>query len=307
MSDEKKNSVLLVDDEKLNIIALTQILSSEYVIYAANTGEMALDTARKYLPDVILLDIIMPEMDGYCVITAIKADEATKDIPVIFVTGLTNPKDEEKGLMLGAADYINKPFSPAIVRLRVRNQIKMLNQLSLIAQLSVIDQLTAIPNRRGFDNRMELEWWRAVRDKNWISLMIIDTDLFKDYNDTYGHLQGDTALQAVARIVQSAAKRPGDYAARWGGEEFVLLLADTDEESSLLLAENIRAAVENENIPCVGGISTKITVSIGVNTIVPKTGQSCDKFIADADKALYRAKQSGRNKVCQVMFRIKAE
>jgi len=176
MEEPRKNSVLIVDDENANIMTLTQILSPFYTVFAAKNGQKALEAAEKYLPDVILLDILMPEMDGYAVISVLKNSEKMRDIPVVFITGLSNTEDEEKGLSLGAADYIGKPFSPAIVKLRVKNQLRMLNQLRIIEQVSMIDQLTSIPNRRGFDNRMDMEWIRAIRENTLISFLILDVD-----------------------------------------------------------------------------------------------------------------------------------
>jgi diguanylate cyclase (GGDEF)-like protein len=298
MDKEKKNSVLIVDDENSNIMSLTHILSPHYVVYAAKNGRKAIEAAGKYLPDVILLDIIMPEMDGHAVIAALKENEKTCDIPVIFITGLSNTEDEEKGLALGAADYISKPFSSAVVLLRVKNQVKILNQFRIIDQMSKVDQLTSIPNRRGFDIRMDMEWVRAIREKTLISILIMDVDKFKAYNDTYGHQQGDVALQSVAKTVVQSLKRPGDFAARWGGEEFVVLLPNTDASGAMNIAERIRLNISNVLIPCADGTETKITISIGVKTQSPWRENSLDNFIAGADKALYKAKETGRNRVC---------
>ena len=298
MNSTNKNSVLVVDDEKTNIIALTHILSPEYVIYAAKSGEDAIETAEEHLPDVILLDILMPEMDGYAVIAALKLSEKTREIPVIFVTGLGDVENEERGLVLGAADYISKPFSTAIVKLRVRNQIQMLNQINTIKRLSVTDQLTGISNRRNFDYRLRLEWDRAKRDKTPLSLFMVDIDNFKKFNDTYGHLQGDAALQAVAKILEQSLLRSTEFAARWGGEEFAVLLPTTDSQGAFSVAERVRKNVENADIPCADGKVTKITVSIGVNTHMFEQG-SVNDFITGADQALYTAKKTGRNKVCE--------
>jgi len=298
MEENRKNNILIVDDENANILALTHILSPEYVVYAAKSGPKGIAAAEKFLPDVILLDIIMPDMDGYAVIAALKNNEKTREIPVVFITGLSNADDEEKGLVLGAADYISKPFSPAIVKLRVKNQLKMLNQLHMIELLSLLDQLTSIPNRRGFNNRMDMEWIRAIRDNSSISFLIMDVDQFKVYNDTYGHQQGDRVLQAVAKALTSSLSRPGDYAARWGGEEFVVLLPNTDSIGALKIAERIRQNISEVLIPCADGTETRVTVSIGVNTQTILRVNSRDNFISEADKALYRAKESGRNRVC---------
>ncbi|MCL2045090.1 MAG: diguanylate cyclase [Oscillospiraceae bacterium] len=298
MEDLKKNSILIVDDENSNIMALTHILGSEYMIYAAKTGEKALEAAEKHKPDVILLDIIMPEMDGYALIASLKSSSITQDIPVIFISGLSNFEDEEKGLALGAADYISKPFIPGIVKLRIANQIKIINQLRTIELLSLVDQLTSIPNRRGFDNRFSLEWIRAIREGTFISILMIDVDMFKLYNDTYGHQQGDVVLQIIAKTISQSLNRPGDFAARWGGEEFAVLLPSTNHAGALHIAEIIRKNVEGETILCADGTPTQITVSVGTNTVVPQRNEPSDIFVNGADKALYLAKQTGRNKVC---------
>jgi diguanylate cyclase (GGDEF)-like protein len=296
--EENKNSVLIVDDEDSNIMALTHILGETYTIYAVKDGQDAIEVAEEFLPDVILLDIVMPEMDGYMVIAELKRLEKTRNIPVIFITGLSNSTDEEKGLSLGAADYIGKPFSPAIVKLRISNQIKMLNQLRTIEFLSLTDQLTRVPNRRAFDERMEMEWKRAIRVSTPLSFLILDIDKFKVFNDTYGHQQGDVTLQAVATSLKESVNRPGDFAARWGGEEFVALLPNTDKDGALSMAEKIRIQISELIILCEDGTETKVTVSIGVNTRVPQVNDVADHMLSAADKALYRAKETGRNRVC---------
>ena len=298
MNETKKNSVLVVDDDTSNIIALTHILQQEYTIYVAKNGTAAIKAAEKHLPDVILLDIIMPEMDGYAVIAELKKSDKTKEIPVIFITGLNKPDDEEKGLSLGAADYIAKPFSPAIVLLRVKNQLMMLEQFRIIKRLSMLDQLTGLANRRSFDMRLKIEWGRSLRDKTSISILLIDVDRFKVYNDTYGHQQGDAALQTIANTITQTLKRPADFAARWGGEEFIVLLPETDIAGALNIAEQLRVNIENSIIHSGENLDTKITASIGVNSELPSHNCSYERFVSRADKALYRAKEEGRNKVC---------
>lgn len=300
MRKKKENSILIVEDSASNIMILTQMLIDDYIIYTAKNGYEAIELAQTYLPDVILLDIVMPGMDGYEVIIALKSQEKTKPIPVIFLTGLVNASDEEKGLVLGAADYITKPFHAAIVKLRVGNQIKLLEQIHTIERLSMIDQLTEMPNRRSFDSRMIAEWGRAIRDKTSVGVLAVDVDRFKIYNDTYGHRQGDIALQSIAKMFAAQLKRPGDFAARWGGEEFFVLLPNTDSFGAMEIAEQIRKSIEGLSIPGEGGKPTKITISIGVNAQNPSTDpvDSLDLFIVNADKALYAAKKAGRNRVC---------
>ena len=300
MNESKKKSVLVVDDENSNIMALTHILSPEYTVYAAKDGHSAINAAEKYLPDVILLDILMPEMDGYDVISAMKRSEKTQNIPVIFITGLRHSDDEEKGFILGAADYITKPFSSsAIVKLRVQNQIKILNQLRTIERISMIDQLTDLPNRRSFEIRLSIEWSRALREQEPISILMIDVDKFKNYNDTHGHQQGDVALQATAKTLKNSLKRSNDFVARWGGEEFIVLLPKTDSYGALNVSEQIRSNVEAMEIFCQDGTKTSVTVSIGANTWThEQLNVTVDELISGADMALYAAKNGGRNKVC---------
>jgi diguanylate cyclase (GGDEF)-like protein len=298
MDETKKNSLLIVDDEKLNLKVLTHILLQDYTLYTAKDGLTAIEYAKEYYPDLILLDIIMPGMDGYEVITELKQIDGVRDIPVIFITGLNNSEDEEKGLALGAVDYINKPFISAVIRLRVKHQMQIINQLRAIERLSMIDQLTNIANRRSFDNRLGVEWYRAVREKTPISMLMIDVDKFKTYNDTYGHQQGDVVLRTIAEVFTNTLKRALDFAARWGGEEFTILLPNVDKDGALIVAEDIRKNVENTEIPCANGTFTKVTISVGVNTEEPSHNSSVDTFISGADEALYIAKRTGRNKVC---------
>ena len=299
MTDEKKkHSILIVDDENLNILALTNILGAEYTVFAAKNGQKAISAAEKFLPDIILLDIIMPVMDGYSVITALKHSKTTRHIPVIFISGLSNADNEEKGLSLGAADYISKPFSPSIVKLRVNYQIQILRQIRTIERLTMRDQLTDILNRRGLDKHMNVEWIQASKDNAHISILLIDVDHFKKYNDTYGHQQGDVALQAIATTLTKSLNRSEDIAARWGGEEFVVLLPNTDQEGALVVAERIRKNIGSVVIPCADGTETKVTASIGVGSQTSSQGNSIDDLFSDADIALYKAKKTGRDRVC---------
>ena len=295
--DEKKNCLLIVDDDESNLAVLKHILEKDYIVYTANNGPSALEKAAEYLPDLVLLDIVMTGMDGYQVLAALKNAEATQKIPVMFITGLNSDEYEEKGLSLDAVDYIGKPFTTEIVKLRVRNQIQIINELRAIERISLIDGLTNIPNRRSFDSRMEMDWKQAVREKTPISILMMDVDKFKIYNDVYGHQQGDVVLKIVANLFMHSLRRATDFAARWGGEEFAVLLPNTPLSGALGVAEYIRSEVEKIEIPCDDKSVTKVTVSIGVNTLIPDASSSPDQFIAGADEALYMAKQAGRNRV----------
>jgi diguanylate cyclase (GGDEF)-like protein len=245
-----------------------------------------------------MLDIVMPGMDGYEVLTRLQQNPDSSDIPVIIISGLSGENDEEKGLFMGAVDYITKPLKAAIVLARVNTHIRILNQLRTIENLGLIDPLTEISNRRSFDARLDLEWRRCMREQKPISFLMLDVDRFKVYNDTYGHPQGDVLLKAIAKIFTGAARRPSDLAARIGGEEFGILLPDTSMESAMLIAERIRLAVENVRLDTTDGKETRTTISIGVTTAFPVSGMTTDDFVATADKNLYLAKNSGRNRVC---------
>jgi len=296
--DKFKYSVLIIDDQATSIAEIKSFLSPDYIVLSAETGSEGILAAQEHLPDVIVLYILMTDMDGYEVISALKISEKTKHIPVIFITTLSDGENEEKGLALGAADYISKPFSPAIVQLRIKNQISILEQIRINEHLSMYDQLTDLPNRRCFEIRIDAEWGRALREKIPISILIVDIDFFKNYNDTYGHQQGDVALQSVAKAFEAIIKRPGDLPARWGGEEFIVLLPNTDSNGAESTAEQLRAFIEEMEIPLPNESRAKITVSIGVNTEIPTIDSTKEKFISGADEALYSAKNRGRNRVC---------
>jgi diguanylate cyclase (GGDEF)-like protein len=291
--------ILVVDDERSNLMVLSGILSADYTIFTAKTGEEALSRVAEDPPDLILLDIILPGMDGFEVLRRLKESPDTRMIPVIIITDLHSDEDEERGLLLGAVDYIAKPFKNAIVIARVKTHIQIVHQFRMIERLGLIDPLTNIPNRRCFDDRMGIEWRRAVRERKLLSFLMMDVDKFKDYNDTWGHPQGDALLKAVSRIFTAAARRPGDLAARIGGEEFGVILPDTDLKAALKVAEDIRSRVERCRIPTADGkTETHTTVSIGAASLVPTADMLVSDFISTADRRLYAAKDGGRNRIC---------
>ena len=296
MMIKKEFTILIADDEKSNLDILGNILSPMYNLLISRSGPRAIEIAKEQKPDLILLDVLMPEMSGFEVIEKLKESESTANIPVIFITGLTDTANEEKGFNLGAVDYITKPFIKSIVRARINTHIRIVDQIRTIEQISLIDPLTKISNRRGFENRLNMEWSRAFREKIPISILMIDLDKFKNYNDTYGHQQGDAALRAFADVSMKTIMRAVDISARWGGEEFVILLPGTNSVGAAEVAERLRVNTENRIIPTDEGIETRITVSIGVNTVIPDGDDSISDFIKKADQALYKAKNAGRNK-----------
>jgi diguanylate cyclase (GGDEF)-like protein len=299
MGESDKFRILVIDDERTNLMVLNQILSPEYTVFTAKSGEEGLSRVSSDPPDLILLDIILPGMNGFELLKLLKDSPETSSIPVIIITGLDNDIDEERGLLLGAVDYISKPFKNHIVIARVKTHIQIVQHIRMIERLGLIDPLTNISNRRCFDERLAVEWRRVTRDKQPIAFMMMDVDKFKTYNDTYGHPQGDTLLRTIAKIFNSAARRPGDLASRLGGEEFGVLLPGTGLEGALEVAEEIRSHVEAARIPTADGKTiTTVTISIGVTVREPFDEVSPEDFISRADTNLYKAKETGRNRVC---------
>ena len=250
-------TLLIVDDEKHNRVLLTELLQDEYQIVLAKNGAQALKMARERNPDLILLDVLMPGMDGLEVMRVLKSTDSTRHIPVIIVSALDSVADEERVLQLGAVDYITKPFHPPIVRVRVHNHLQSVHQRRLLEQLAMIDSLTEIPNRRSFTEVYEREWRRCMRSTSPLSLVVVDVDHFKTINDTYGHAAGDMVLKRVATAIRGALKRPADFAARYGGEEFVVILPEIDADNALQIAEKIRQEVELQKIPYIIVIGDK--------------------------------------------------
>lgn len=290
--------VLVVDDSPSHLAILTESLRSEFDVRIATSGPEALRLVDETPPDLILLDILMPDMDGYEVCRRLKADFATRNIPVIFLTAKNDVADETRGLTIGAVDYIIKPVTVPIVQARVRAHVELKRRGDLLETLSLRDGLTGIPNRRRFDDCLDRAWRQAQRNGAPLSLVMADIDDFKAYNDTYGHMAGDDCLRAVARTLSHGLKRPGDLAARFGGEEFAIVLEDTDLGGALYLAEAMRLAVEALGLPHQGSRAARVvTVSLGVACSVPTPDQDPRGLLCLADRKLYEAKVAGRNRV----------
>ncbi|PWC46670.1 diguanylate cyclase [Azospirillum sp. TSA6c] len=290
--------ILVVDDIPSNVHVLSRILKDDYDIYFATDGEKALDLVQARMPDLVLLDIMMPGMDGFEVCRRIKADPAIHDIPVIFISAKSEVEDETRGLEVGAIDFITKPISPPIVKARVRNHLLLKRQTDLLRSLSFLDGLTGIANRRRFDDAMAREWRRCARSNLPLSLIILDVDHFKAYNDHYGHQAGDECLRMVAELLSDRAKRPSDLVARYGGEEFVCLLPETDGPGAVRVAEGFRTGVAECRIPhAQSPVIPYVTISLGVATVIPSADGSPEQLAEMADQLLYRAKRTGRNRV----------
>ncbi len=299
MNEQSRQSVLIVDDDKNNLLVLNDILKGEYTVLTAKNGVNGLRIAAVHKPDIILLDIVMADMDGFDVLRQLKESEDLKNTPVIFITGLTNTEYEEQGFSLGAADYITKPFRSTIVKARVQTQLKAVSQMRLIERSAMLDALTGIPNRRAYDCRLSREWGEAVRERKPLGLVLLDVDKFKGYNDTLGHPKGDDLLRSLASVLNGTVKRPGDFAARIGGEEFAVILPNTELDGVMHIADRIRAHIQALAIPHPDSVASAVaTVSAGVGSVRPAKGDLLAEFVGCCDKALYVAKNSGRNRVC---------
>ena len=290
-------TILIVDDAKENISILAELLRSDYKIRAATNGEKALDIAfSENPPDLILFDVIMPGIDGYEVCKRLKADLKTKSIPIIFVTGKVNEEEEIYGFNLGAIDYIKKPYNSVIVKARVSMHVELKQHRDYLENISYLDCLTGIPNRRKFDEHLEFTWNLAIRISMPVSMVLMDIDLFKQYNDNYGHQGGDTCLTQIAQALSKVIVRKTDFLARYGGEEFVCILPNTESDSAFVIAEKMRMSIISLNIPHASSSVDKIvTISAGVATKFPAKNLSNAELISAADKALYKSKESGRN------------
>ncbi|MEG1770334.1 MAG: diguanylate cyclase [Comamonas sp.] len=294
---DDRPTILVVDDERLNRNALAAMLGREYRVLLAKDGPGALVHAQREAAQLllILLDVSMPGMSGYEVLGALRADERTAGIAVIFITGQSDDAAEEYGLSLGAADYVSKPIRPAIVRVRVRNQIHLALQRRALERLAQIDGLTGLANRRHFDAQFERAWRRCERTGCPLGLALVDIDHFKQYNDRYGHVQGDEALRAVAQTLQAHARRPDDLAARIGGEEFTLLMPG--DESLVQRIEDFRQAVVAQAIAHAdSSVGPTLTVSCGLVVARQLEHITPTGLLQKADALLYTAKSQGRNR-----------
>ena len=298
MQPQRPPRLLVVDDQPINIQTLYQTFSEDHQVLMATSGIAALQVCEKKLPDLILLDVMMPDMDGYELCRRLKEDDRLRDIPVVFVTARNDEAAETLALDVGAVDFISKPINTRIVRARVKTHLALKSQRDLLRSLAYIDGLTSVFNRRLFDERLEMEWGRSARNGEAISVVLIDVDHFKRYNDHYGHLEGDACLRAVARALRENVRRPADLVARYGGEEFGCILPETGLQGALQLAERLQQAVAEQHIPHADSpVTAFVTISLGVASIQgPHDKNDPQALLALADTMLYQSKSEGRNR-----------
>ncbi len=284
---EINQRILIVDDEVINLKVLGELFRNKVQITLAKDGYQALRKAVEVKPDLILLDIKMPELSGFETLARLRQNPETAHIPVIFISGLDDESYEEKGLKLGAADYIFKPFNPAIVQARARTHLKLVQQTRTLERLANSDALTSLANRRQYNEILNKEWHIALKENIPITIAIFDVDNFKQFNDQHGHDHGDLLLQKISELLQEHFNHPRHLVARFGGEEFVVLLPESGREEAFPLIQQCLEKI-NEH--------SEVTLSAGAAACHPAE-QACSrsKLFSFADKALYLAKNQGKN------------
>lgn len=291
--------LLLVDDDPISLMVLNKAIEETHEVRFATAGVQAFELLREAPADLILLDMNMPEMDGFEVCRRLKNDPITADIPVIFVTAQQDTEAETNALDAGGVDFIVKPINPAVVRARIRTHLTLKAQSDFLKKIAFIDGLTGIANRRRYDDALLTEWRYCRRNNLPLTLLMIDIDHFKQFNDHYGHLEGDNCLKTVATAIKQPFFRSHDIVARYGGEEFICLLPACDREPGRTKAEDVRRTIADLEIPhATSSTARVVTVSIGVASVYPNDVGNPLALFRAADTALYQAKNSGRNQVC---------
>jgi diguanylate cyclase (GGDEF)-like protein len=292
-------TVLLVEDDPISALISSQAVSDIYDVVHVSNGLTALDFCESTPPDLVLMDINMPAMNGLVACNLLKANEVTQDIPVIFITANSDPTSEDECWDAGCVDFISKPFSVKTLRHRVNAHLSVKLLTDKLKRLATYDGLTNIQNRRFFDSYIDEQVKLSVRQKTPLGLLMIDIDYFKQYNDNYGHLKGDDCLKDVAAALVAVAERPTDCVARFGGEEFAIVMPNTDDKGVQHVGEHLLKTIQELNIEHTGSPIQKLTVSLGGASL---SGASLDvnALIELADKRLYQAKQTGRNKLLSV-------
>ena len=294
----RRPKILIADDQPTNIRVLHELFAGQCDVFMAMGGAEAIAICHRELPDLVLLDVVMDDVDGHEVCRLLKADPLTSDIPIIFITSQSQEADEVMALRLGAVDFINKPINPVIVNARVSTHLTLKLQGDLLRESALLDGLTGVGNRRKFDEDLLRNWRHTLREKEPLSLVMLDVDYFKRYNDHYGHQAGDICLKSVAKAVSETLRRPYDSVARYGGEEFACLLPSTDLRGAISIAQKMQASVRMLRIDHArSDIASVLTVSLGVASAFPKPSDDPYDLIEAADKQLYRAKNSGRARV----------
>lgn len=297
-TSEKHYTILCIDDESVNLKVLASIFKDHYNVVVCKNAKQGFQHALQESPDIILLDVLMPDENGFELMEKLKKHPKLSNIPVIFITGLQDVEDEEKGLMMGACDYIQKPFNYGIVRARVNTHLEIIRQRNLLEKFALFDSLTELPNRRKWQQDSVNHWRSAIETKNPVVYGIIDVDNFKKYNDHYGHQQGDLALRKVAHIIRRSLYHFGGAIYRCGGEEFYFYFSlGNDYKASNILTACLNSvtelAIPHEAIDS----NSCVSVSIGAVEVIPNEKTSIEQIMQQADEQLYLIKKGSRNAV----------
>lgn len=299
--EEKFPEILIVDDDSSVVIALHKVLQDIGRIRFASTASQALEMINDTRPDLILLDVELPDINGLKLCIMLKQDVETASIPVLFITSKIETGFEEKVFDAGASDFITKPLKPRVVAARVQTHLAYHKALVQLNKLAHTDSLSGLANRLSFDEQIDIEFRRARRQQEPLSIVMIDIDEFKKYNDYFGHVAGDDCIKAIGRGLNKITKRPADFAARFGGEEFSLILPNTDKKGAEVLIGSLMSTISDLAIKhAPEAIYPIVTVSVGFSTLEP---MQCDfstiaplDVVSAADKALYQSKHDGRNR-----------
>lgn len=291
------DKILVIDDSTVQTGFLSSILRDDYEVTVCHDGVEGLRAAQEGKYSLILLDVVMPGMDGFQMLQELKATDITRYIPVILITSLADVQYEERGLMLGAVDYVTKPFNRAVIKARVNTHIQLYHFQTQFKEQALVDELTGVANRRRYEEGSAALWREAVRFELPFSICMFDIDKFKVYNDTFGHPAGDKVISAVARAAASRFQRSTDLFARYGGEEFVAVFLGGHGESAFEFMKSVRQAVEDLHIEHNPEVSPWVTISVGGVTLVPRPSDKLENYLKLADTMLYDAKRMGRNQV----------
>jgi diguanylate cyclase (GGDEF)-like protein len=305
--------ILVVDDDIVVRLKVSEALELDgFEVILAKDGNDGISAYLEHRPDLVLVDAVMPFLDGFEFCEKLKEIESNRLTPILMITSLDDDESVEKAFAAGANDYVTKPVNLAILRQRVKNMVQQSQQLKdrfkiaeelqqdnqNLKMLANLDSLTKLSNRRGFEQYLQQEWARMQRVGAPLSVIMCDIDHFKNYNDNYGHPEGDRCLVKVGAALRSAVRRPGDLVARYGGEEFVVVLPNTDAQGAIYVAENIRSAVKNIQISHkYSTVSPYVSMSLGVSTTIPTREKEVGSLLESADRALYAAKAQGRDRV----------